>query len=116
MRLAIEVLQGGFDALDDRLGGVDLAGLAAHAAEADLDVLGELLEDGHVAGAGGGELHGDVADLEAAELLEDGVVAAAVVGFAAGPAPARRQRWTASSTPVMPSTTWLSISTAKSAA
>ena len=69
---------------DDGVGGVDLAGLAAHAAEADFDVLGKLLEDGHVAGAGRGELHRDVADFEAAELLEDRVVAAAMVGFAAG--------------------------------
>src|SRR5437879_6624786 len=47
-----EVFQGGFDTGDDGFGGVDLAGLAAYAAEADLDVLGKFFEDGHVTGAG----------------------------------------------------------------
>src|SRR6476660_8125021 len=61
-----EIFEGRFDAGDNGGGGVDLAGLAAYAAEANLDVLGQLLEDGHVAGAGGGELHGDVGDFEAA--------------------------------------------------
>src|SRR5438876_4750612 len=73
-----QIAEGRFDAGDNRVGGVDLAGLAAHTAQANLNVLGKLLEDGHIASAGRGELHRDVADLKPTKLLEDRVVAAAV--------------------------------------
>src|SRR5262245_2889588 len=78
----VQVFECGFDAGDDGFGSVDVAGLAGDAAEADLDVVGELFEDGHVAYAGRSEFHRDMANVETGELLENRIVAAAVVGFA----------------------------------
>ena len=55
-------------AADDRLGGVDLPGRHVHAAEADLEILAQLAEDGHVAGLRRGELHREVMHLEPVEV------------------------------------------------
>ena len=97
--------------------GIDLAGRDIDAAEADLEVLAQFAEHGHVAGLRRGELHREVMHLEPVEVAEDRAVAAAVRMLRRARAPpARRQRCTASLTPVMPLTTSLIMSTAKAAA
>ena len=57
---------------------------------------------GHVAGAGGGELHRQVMHLQPVELRQDRIVAAGMVLSPRTRAPARRQRCTASFTPAKP--------------
>src|SRR5207245_2249220 len=80
-----DVRQRLLDALDDRLGRVDLGEADVDAAEADLHVGGQLAEDGDVAGDGDAELEHELLDLEPADVFEDGFVAAG--GAPATPAP-----------------------------
>src|SRR5438067_13787218 len=77
------MIQSLFHAAVYLIGRIDPSGFTTNAAEADFKFFAELFEDGKLAGAGGGELHGQVMDVQAVELLEDGIVAAFVLGFAA---------------------------------
>ena len=90
-----KILERRLDSLDDRLDRIDLARLTTDAAQTDLNMLWQLLEDRHVARAGRCEFHRDVANLQAAQLAENRIVTAAMFGLAAGTRSARRQRCTA---------------------
>ena len=100
----------------NRFGGVDLAGRHADAAQADLEIFAQLLEHRHVARAGRGEFHREMVHLQPVQLIDDRIVAALELRFAANAGAARRHRCTASLRVRLPSTTALTMSTAKSAA
>lgn len=78
----VDMLERALDTADDRLHRIDRAGCHADATEPDLHVLAEIAQHRHIAGARGRELDGEVADLQAVDLLDDGLVAAAVIAFA----------------------------------
>ncbi len=79
-----KVLEGRFDAGDNFIGRINLAGITANAAKAYLKILAQILEYGHVARAWGGEFHGEMIHFQAVELAEDGSIAPPVGGLATG--------------------------------
>ncbi len=77
-------MEGRFDAGDNFIGRINLAGITANAAKAYLKILAQILEYGHVARAWGGEFHGEMIHFQAVELAEDGSIAPPVGGLATG--------------------------------
>lgn len=67
---------------DDSFRAVDMPWRDIHAIEADVQVLAQLAEDGHVPCLRGGELHGEMVRLEFVQVADDGAVAAAVADLA----------------------------------
>ena len=58
-------------------------GVDADAAEADLEILAQLLEHRHVAGARRGEFHREMMRLQPVQLIDDRIVAALELRLAA---------------------------------